>query len=46
PDEVAAYRAGKEGLVGFFVGQVMRRTRGKANPQLVNELLRSRLAGG
>jgi aspartyl-tRNA(Asn)/glutamyl-tRNA(Gln) amidotransferase subunit B len=45
PDEVAAYRGGKEGLIGFFVGQIMRRTRGKANPQLVNELLRSRLAG-
>ncbi|HET9582207.1 MAG TPA: Asp-tRNA(Asn)/Glu-tRNA(Gln) amidotransferase subunit GatB [Gemmatimonadota bacterium] len=43
PDEVAAYRAGKEGLMGFFVGQVMRRTRGKANPQRVNELLRERL---
>ena len=45
PDEVTAYREGKEGLMGFFVGQVMRRTRGKANPQLVNELLRARLAG-
>ncbi|MGH7587895.1 MAG: Asp-tRNA(Asn)/Glu-tRNA(Gln) amidotransferase subunit GatB, partial [Gemmatimonadota bacterium] len=45
PDEVTAYRSGKEGLIGFFVGQIMRRTRGKANPQLVNELLRSRLAG-
>jgi aspartyl-tRNA(Asn)/glutamyl-tRNA(Gln) amidotransferase subunit B len=45
PDEVNAYRDGKEGLMGFFVGQVMRRTRGKANPQLVNELLRTRLAG-
>ena len=45
PDEVAAYRGGKEGLIGFFVGQIVRRTGGKANPQLVNELLRSRLAG-
>lgn len=44
PDEVAAYRAGKEGLIGFFVGQVMRRTSGKANPQLVNEIVRNRLA--
>jgi aspartyl-tRNA(Asn)/glutamyl-tRNA(Gln) amidotransferase subunit B len=43
PDEVAAYRGGKEGLIGFFVGQVMRRTKGKANPQLVNEILRRRL---
>ncbi|MGH7571055.1 MAG: Asp-tRNA(Asn)/Glu-tRNA(Gln) amidotransferase subunit GatB [Gemmatimonadota bacterium] len=43
PVEVAAYRAGKDGLIGFFVGQVMRRTKGKANPKLVNELLRDRL---
>ncbi len=46
PDEVAAYRSGKEGLIGFFVGQVMRRTEGKANPQLVNELLKTRLDAG
>jgi aspartyl-tRNA(Asn)/glutamyl-tRNA(Gln) amidotransferase subunit B len=45
PEEVDAYRSGKEGLLGFFVGQVMRRTRGQANPQLVNDLLRERLAG-
>ncbi|MDX1623991.1 MAG: Asp-tRNA(Asn)/Glu-tRNA(Gln) amidotransferase subunit GatB [Gemmatimonadota bacterium] len=44
PDEVAAYRGGKEGLLGFFVGQVMRRTGGSANPQLVNRMLRQRLA--
>ncbi|MEM5790276.1 MAG: Asp-tRNA(Asn)/Glu-tRNA(Gln) amidotransferase GatCAB subunit B, partial [Syntrophobacteraceae bacterium] len=37
PAEVAQYRAGKEKLIGFFVGQVMRITKGKANPQLVNE---------
>lgn len=43
PAEVASYRAGKAGLMGFFVGQVMRRTRGQANPQVVNELLRERL---
>jgi aspartyl-tRNA(Asn)/glutamyl-tRNA(Gln) amidotransferase subunit B len=41
--QVAAYRAGKEGLLGFFVGQVMRETRGKANPKIVNERLRERL---
>ncbi len=46
PDEVAAYRAGKKKLMGFFVGQVMRATRGKANPQAVNQLLRSKLEGG
>ena len=38
-DKVADYRAGKEKLLGFFVGQVMKRTGGKANPQKVNELL-------
>lgn len=39
PDEVKRYKAGKEGLFGFFVGEVMRKTRGKANPQIVNEIL-------
>ncbi|MFZ0612648.1 MAG: Asp-tRNA(Asn)/Glu-tRNA(Gln) amidotransferase subunit GatB [Desulfobacterales bacterium] len=41
--EVQAYRAGKTKLLGFFVGQVMRETRGKANPQVVNEVLKSKL---
>ena len=41
--QVAAYRSGKEGLLGFFVGQVMRETDGKANPKVVNERLRERL---
>jgi aspartyl-tRNA(Asn)/glutamyl-tRNA(Gln) amidotransferase subunit B len=41
--QVAAYRAGKEGLLGFFVGQVMRETEGKADPRTVNELLREKL---
>jgi aspartyl-tRNA(Asn)/glutamyl-tRNA(Gln) amidotransferase subunit B len=45
PDAVAAFRDGKEGLLGWFVGQVMRTTGGKANPQLVNRLLREQLAG-
>ena len=44
PDEVAAYREGKKKLMGFFVGQVMRETRGQANPKLVNEILRRMLA--
>ena len=44
-DRVAEYRAGKEKLLGFFVGQVMRKSEGKANPRLVNELLKSKLAG-
>jgi aspartyl-tRNA(Asn)/glutamyl-tRNA(Gln) amidotransferase subunit B len=41
--QVAAYRNGKEGLLGFFVGQVMRETQGKANPKVVNERLRAKL---
>jgi aspartyl-tRNA(Asn)/glutamyl-tRNA(Gln) amidotransferase subunit B len=41
--QVAAYRGGKTGLLGFFVGQVMKRTQGKADPRRVNELLRERL---
>jgi aspartyl-tRNA(Asn)/glutamyl-tRNA(Gln) amidotransferase subunit B len=42
---VEQYRAGKSGLIGFFVGQVMKATDGRANPQTVNELLRKMLAG-
>jgi aspartyl-tRNA(Asn)/glutamyl-tRNA(Gln) amidotransferase subunit B len=45
PAEVAAFRGGKQGLLGFFVGQVMKRTGGQANPQVVNQLLRDKLAG-
>jgi aspartyl-tRNA(Asn)/glutamyl-tRNA(Gln) amidotransferase subunit B len=44
-DKVAEYRAGRDKLYGFFVGQVMRATQGKANPALVNELLQKKLAG-
>jgi Asp-tRNA(Asn)/Glu-tRNA(Gln) amidotransferase B subunit len=43
PEEVEAYRGGKVGLLGFFVGQVMKRTKGQANPELVNEILRGKL---
>jgi len=43
PGEVEKYRAGKEKVFGFFVGQVMKATRGQANPQLVNDLLRQKL---
>lgn len=43
PDEVARYRDGKKGLIGFFIGQVMQRSQGKANPQLVRELIAERL---
>jgi len=44
PDKLAEYRAGRDKLYGFFVGQVMRATQGKANPALVNELLKKKLA--
>ena len=43
PAEVASYRAGKQTLIGFFVGQVMRETRGQGNPRVVNEALRRML---
>jgi aspartyl-tRNA(Asn)/glutamyl-tRNA(Gln) amidotransferase subunit B len=43
PGQVEAYRGGKEGLLGFFVGQVMKETGGRANPKLVNDLLREKL---
>jgi aspartyl-tRNA(Asn)/glutamyl-tRNA(Gln) amidotransferase subunit B len=44
-DKVAEYRSGKDKLFGFFVGQVMKASQGKANPAAVNELLKSKLAG-
>jgi aspartyl-tRNA(Asn)/glutamyl-tRNA(Gln) amidotransferase subunit B len=44
-EKVAEYRSGKDKLFGFFVGQVMKATQGKANPALVNERLRTKLAG-
>jgi aspartyl-tRNA(Asn)/glutamyl-tRNA(Gln) amidotransferase subunit B len=45
PDKVADYRAGREKLLQFFVGQVMRATQGKANPQILNVLLKKKLTG-
>lgn len=45
PDEVQRYKEGKKGLVGFFIGQVMQRSQGKANPNLVRELISSKLEG-
>ena len=45
PSQVEAYRNGKEGLLGFFVGQVMKETGGQANPRVVSELVREKLAG-
>ena len=43
PDEVERYRGGQKKLISFFVGQVMKATKGKANPKIVNEILRSKL---
>jgi aspartyl-tRNA(Asn)/glutamyl-tRNA(Gln) amidotransferase subunit B len=43
PDNVAAYRSGKQNVLGWFVGQVMKATGGRANPKLVNEALRKLL---
>jgi aspartyl-tRNA(Asn)/glutamyl-tRNA(Gln) amidotransferase subunit B len=42
---VAEYRGGKQALFGWFVGQVMKATGGKANPAAVNEVLKRKLAG-
>jgi aspartyl-tRNA(Asn)/glutamyl-tRNA(Gln) amidotransferase subunit B len=44
PDEVARFKAGNKKLMGFFVGQVMKATQGKANPKLVNEILAKKLS--
>ncbi len=43
PDKLAEYKAGKTGLIGFFVGQCMKEMRGQGNPKLINELLQSKL---
>jgi len=45
PQQVEQYRAGKEKVFGFFVGQVMKQSQGKANPQQVNALLKEKLKG-
>jgi aspartyl-tRNA(Asn)/glutamyl-tRNA(Gln) amidotransferase subunit B len=45
PGQVAEYRGGKDKLLGFFVGQVMQQTGGKANPGQVNEILKKKLGG-
>ncbi|MEM6812318.1 MAG: Asp-tRNA(Asn)/Glu-tRNA(Gln) amidotransferase subunit GatB [Pseudomonadota bacterium] len=44
PDNVAAFKGGKDKLMGFFVGQVMKKSQGKANPGMVNELLKKKLS--
>jgi Asp-tRNA(Asn)/Glu-tRNA(Gln) amidotransferase B subunit len=43
PDELGRYLGGKEGLVAFFVGQVMKRTQGKANPRVLPTLMKQAL---
>lgn len=43
PKEVAAYKAGKQQLYGYFVGQIMKAAKGQANPQILNEILRKNL---
>jgi len=45
PKQVEQYRAGKKTVIGFFVGQVMKGSKGQANPQLVNEILTKKLEG-
>jgi aspartyl-tRNA(Asn)/glutamyl-tRNA(Gln) amidotransferase subunit B len=45
PKQVEQYRAGQEKMLGFFVGQVMKASQGKANPKQVNEILRAKLSG-
>ncbi|HYW35802.1 MAG TPA: Asp-tRNA(Asn)/Glu-tRNA(Gln) amidotransferase subunit GatB [Balneolaceae bacterium] len=45
PDEVERYQDGKKGLIGFFIGQVMQQSQGKANPQLVREMISNKLNG-
>jgi aspartyl-tRNA(Asn)/glutamyl-tRNA(Gln) amidotransferase subunit B len=45
PQQFEQYRAGKETLFGFFVGQVMKASKGKANPKVVNERLKTKLQG-
>ena len=45
PDQVAEYRAGKEKLIGFFVGKIMKMTKGQADPKTLNALLKEKLKG-
>ena len=45
PEQADEYRGGNTKVAGWFTGQVMKATQGKANPQMVNELLREKLGG-
>ena len=44
-DKVAEYKSGKDKLFGFFVGQAMKESKGKGNPQLINKILKEKLNG-
>ena len=46
PKEVQDYKNGKDKLMGFFVGQIMKETKGKANPKALNQILNKLLKGG
>jgi aspartyl-tRNA(Asn)/glutamyl-tRNA(Gln) amidotransferase subunit B len=46
PDEVKRYQEGKKGLIGFFIGQTMEKSQGKANPQMVREMIAEKLENG
>jgi len=46
PKQLAEFRSGKTRVLGFFVGQVMKETKGQANPQIVNDLLQRKLSEG
>jgi len=45
PEQVEQYRAGKTKVIGFFVGQMMKQTRGRGNPAVINRLLKEKLDG-
>jgi aspartyl-tRNA(Asn)/glutamyl-tRNA(Gln) amidotransferase subunit B len=45
PDKVTEYRKGKKGLIGFFMGEVMKQSQGKAEPKATNALVAKKLAG-
>jgi aspartyl-tRNA(Asn)/glutamyl-tRNA(Gln) amidotransferase subunit B len=44
PEQVAQFQAGKDKLFGYFVGQAMKETKGKGNPEIINKILRELLA--
>jgi len=46
PGPAKQYQEGKKKAIGFLIGQVMAKTKGKANPKMVNEMIRKKLSGG